>query len=63
LAILQIDEDTLVGVAAKTMRDKDVSCVLVTRKDSNSDDPIGIVTERGMLYRVLAENKDHLKLI
>ena len=27
-----LDEDTLVGVAAKTMRDKDVSCVLVTKK-------------------------------
>lgn len=27
-----LDEDTLVGVAAKTMRDKDVSCVLVTRE-------------------------------
>jgi signal-transduction protein with cAMP-binding, CBS, and nucleotidyltransferase domain len=57
-----LDEDTLVGVAAKTMRDKDVSCVLVTRKDSNSNDPIGIVTERDMLYRVLAENKGRFKV-
>jgi signal-transduction protein with cAMP-binding, CBS, and nucleotidyltransferase domain len=57
-----LDEDTLIGVAAKTMRDKDVSCVLVTRKDSNSNDPIGIVTERDMLYRVLAENKGPSKV-
>jgi signal-transduction protein with cAMP-binding, CBS, and nucleotidyltransferase domain len=57
-----LDEDTLVGVAAKTMRDKDISCVLVTRKDSNSNDPIGIVTERDMLYRVLAENKGPFKV-
>jgi signal-transduction protein with cAMP-binding, CBS, and nucleotidyltransferase domain len=57
-----LDEDTLVGVAAKTMRNKDVSCVLVTRKDSNSNDPIGIVTERDMLYRVLAENKGPYKV-
>jgi signal-transduction protein with cAMP-binding, CBS, and nucleotidyltransferase domain len=57
-----LDEDTLVGVAAKIMRDKDVSCVLVTRKDSNSNDPIGIVTERDMLYRVLAENKGPYKV-
>jgi CBS domain-containing protein len=46
-----LDEDTLVGVGAKTMRDKDISCVLVTRKDSNSNDLVGIVTERDMLYR------------
>jgi len=57
-----LDEDTLVGVAAKTMRDKDVSCVLVTRKDSSSSDPIGIVTEKDMLYRVLAENKGPFKV-
>ena len=57
-----LDEDTLVGVAAKTMRDKDISCVLVTRKDSSSNDPIGIVTERDMLYRVLAENKGPFKV-
>jgi signal-transduction protein with cAMP-binding, CBS, and nucleotidyltransferase domain len=57
-----LDEDTLVGVAAKTMRNKDVSCVLVTRKGSNSNDPIGIVTERDMLYRVLAENKGPYKV-
>jgi signal-transduction protein with cAMP-binding, CBS, and nucleotidyltransferase domain len=57
-----LDEDTLVGVAAKTMRDKDVSCILVSRKDSDSNDPIGIVTERDMLYRVLAENKGPFKV-
>ena len=55
--IVTLEEDTLVDVAAKIMRDKDVSCVLVTRKNSDSNDPIGIVTERDMLYRVLAENK------
>ena len=56
--IVTLEEDTLVDVAAKIMRDKDVSCVLVTRKNSDSNDPIGIVTERDMLYRVLAENKE-----
>lgn len=57
-----LDEDTLVGVVAKIMRDKDVSCVLVTRKDSNSNDAIGIVTERDMLYQVLTENKGPYKV-
>src|SRR5215510_665161 len=60
--IVTLEEDTLVDVAAKIMRDKDVSCVLVTRKNSDSNDPIGIVTERDMLYRVLAENKGPYKV-
>ncbi|HYA83998.1 MAG TPA: CBS domain-containing protein [Candidatus Bathyarchaeia archaeon] len=55
-----LEEDTLVGVAARIMRDNDLSCVLVSRKKSN--DPIGIVTERDMLYRVLAENKGPYKV-
>ncbi len=51
---ITLDEDTLVAEAARVMRDKDMPCVLVSSKDSK--EPIGIVTERDMLYRVLAEN-------
>src|ERR1044071_5772235 len=51
---ITLDEDTVVAEAAKVMRDKDTSCILVVSKDSK--EPIGIVTERDMLYRVLAEN-------
>lgn len=51
---ITLDEDIVVAEAAKVMRDKDTSCVLVVSKDSK--EPIGIVTERDMLYRVLAEN-------
>jgi CBS domain-containing protein len=51
---ITLDKDTVVAEAAKVMRDKDTSCILVVSKDSK--DPIGIVTERDMLYRVLAEN-------
>jgi CBS domain-containing protein len=57
---ITLDEDTLVAEAAKVMRDKDTSCVLVLRKDSK--EPIGIVTERDMLYRVLAENMGPYKV-
>jgi len=49
-----LDEDTVVADAAKVMRDKNTLCILVVSKDSKG--PIGIVTERDMLYRVLAEN-------
>jgi CBS domain-containing protein len=55
-----LSEDTLVGEAAKVMRDKDVLSVIVTSKNSN--EPIGIVTERDILYRVVAENKDPFKV-
>jgi CBS domain-containing protein len=51
---ITLDEDTIVAEAAKVMRDKNTSCILIVSKDSN--EPIGIVTERDMLYRVLAEN-------
>jgi CBS domain-containing protein len=42
---ITLDQDTVVAEAAKVMRDKDTSCILVFSKDSK--DPIGIVTERG----------------
>ena len=58
---ITLDEDTLVAEAAKVMRDKGTSCVLVVRKDSK--EPIGIVTERDMLYRVLAENLGPYKVL
>ena len=55
-----VSEDTLVAEAAKVMRDKDVLSVLVVSKNSN--EPIGIVTERDILYRVVAEKKDPFKV-
>ena len=56
-----LSEDTLVGEGAKVMKDKDVLSVLVTSKNSN--EPIGILTERDMLYRVLAKNKGPFKVM
>jgi CBS domain-containing protein len=55
-----VSEDTLVAEAAKVMRDKDVLSVLVTSENSN--EPVGIVTERDILYRVVAENKGPFKV-
>ena len=45
-----LDEDTVVSEAAKVMRDKDTSHILVVSKDSK--EPIGIVTERDICYIV-----------
>ena len=56
-----LSEDTLVGEAAKVMQDRDVLSILVTTS-KNSNEPIGIVTERDILYRVVAENKDPFKV-
>jgi CBS domain-containing protein len=56
-----LSEDTLVAQAAKVMRDKDVLSVLVVTGEK-SNEPIGIVTERDILYRLVAENKDHFKV-
>ena len=56
-----LSEDTLVGEAAKVMRNKDTSSVLVS-SSKNSNDPIGIVTERDILYRVVAGNEGPFKV-
>lgn len=55
-----LSEDTLVGEAAKVMKDKDVLSVIVSSK--NSKKPIGIVTERDILYRLVSENKGPFKV-
>jgi signal-transduction protein with cAMP-binding, CBS, and nucleotidyltransferase domain len=52
--LVVLDESTTVGYAAKVMKNNAISSVLVSRDDSKQ--PIGIVTERDMLYRVLADN-------
>jgi CBS domain-containing protein len=51
-----IGEDRTVTEAAKEMRDKDTTSLIITKK--NSSEPIGIVTERDVLYRVLEEYND-----
>jgi CBS domain-containing protein len=51
-----IREDSTVSDAAKVMRDKDTTSIIVTKRDSS--EPVGIVTERDILYRILAQNKD-----
>lgn len=55
---LVLDESASVADAVRTMRDKDVSSVLVARKGI----PVGIVTERDVLYRVVAESKGPFKV-
>lgn len=65
-----LDEDTPVIDAVKVMRNKGVSSMFVTRSGKKEyekgeqaiNNPIGIVTERDILYRVIAENKGPYKV-
>jgi len=55
-----LDENTLVGEAAKEMQKNGLSSVLVSRKDLK--EPLGIATERDILYRVIAQNAGPFKI-
>jgi signal-transduction protein with cAMP-binding, CBS, and nucleotidyltransferase domain len=57
--MLVMDESSTVAEAVKAMKKNDVSSVLVSRK--GSEGLAGIVTERDVLYRVVAENKGPFK--
>lgn len=70
-----LPEDMLVGEAVKVMRDKDVSSILVSKPDKRIDSHdgtsflvlspkryVGILTERDILYRVMAENRGPYKV-
>lgn len=65
--IITIDEDTLISDSVRIMKDKGLSSIFVTRSGNKSarktDFPIGVVTERDILYRVIAENKSPYKTI
>jgi CBS domain-containing protein len=56
-----LSEDTFIGEAPKVMRGKGVSSVLVT-SNNNSHEPIGIVTEKDIVYHIVAENKGPYKV-
>lgn len=50
-----LDENITIDEAAKIMRNKGSTSILVT--NNRSGKPIGIITERDILYRVVAENR------
>ena len=58
--VVILDESTSVSAAAEKMKTKGISSVLV--KDPRSDNIKGIVTERDILYRVVAEAKGTFKV-
>ncbi len=58
--MLVMDESSTVAEAVRAMKKKDVSSVLVSRK--GTEGLAGIVTERDILYRVVAESKGPFKI-
>lgn len=58
--MLVMEESAIVAQAAKAMKKKDSSCVFVSRKDTK--DLVGIITERDVLYRVVAESIGPFKI-
>lgn len=57
--IVIVDESVSIADVAKTMKENGVSSILVSA--SATKEPIGIVTERDILYRVVAEHRSPFK--
>ncbi len=63
--IMTIDESALISDSVRIMKNKGLSSIFVTRSGNKNagtqNFPIGIVTERDILYRIIAENKSPYK--
>jgi CBS domain-containing protein len=51
--VVTTTEDTPTNIIAKLMDENDLGCVIVTNKDGK---PLGIITERDLVIRVLTKN-------
>jgi len=61
---LALDESILVAEAAKVLYDQNACSIIVTRYEvkSNSRVPVGIITERDIIFRVVAQHKGPFKV-
>ena len=57
--VFTIDEDAAVDKAARLMDEHELGCIVVTSKEGK---PVGIITERDLVTRVLAKNAKASKL-
>lgn len=55
--LVTLNEDKSVYEGAKVMKDQGIGSLIVTKDDK----PVGIITERDILYKVVAEGKDPAK--
>jgi len=58
--VITINEDDTIDKAAQLMAKHNLGCVIVTSKKGNK--PLGIITERDLVIRVLAKNAKASKL-
>ena len=63
-AFVTLDENTLVAEAAKALYAQERCTIVVTRLDAGSGQriPIGIITERDIIFRVVAQNRGPYKV-
>ncbi len=63
-SFISLDENTLVAEAAKTLYEREGCSIVVTRNDPETGlrVPAGIVTERDIIFRVVAQNKGPFKI-
>ena len=64
-AFIALDENTLVAEAAKALYAQERCTIVVTHLDSHSGQrvPIGITTERDIIFRVVAQNRGPFKVM
>ena len=63
-AFVTLDENTLVAEAAKALYAQERCTIVVTRLDAGSGQriPVGIITERDIIFRVVAQNRGPYKV-
>ena len=63
-AFVSLDENALVADAAKALYERKECSVIVTGNDTTSDAriPVGIITERDIIFRVVAQNRGPFKV-
>ncbi len=58
--VISVSENTDVTKLARVMKDQKVGAVIVTNEE---EQPVGIVTERDIVTRVVAQGRDHGKVV
>ncbi len=61
---VSLDENTLVAEGAKALYEQDSCSIIVTRYDASSHKriPVGIITERDIIFRIVAQNRGPFKV-
>jgi CBS domain-containing protein len=63
-AFIALDENTLVAEAAKVLYSQERCTIVVTHLDASTGQriPVGIITERDIIFRVVAQNRGPYKV-